>query len=120
MFITIGLNIYPNRNKKKKNGIEENHENIEILSPEERKDKEIEQMLQQLVERLEQSNNVRIEGLYKSKKDSLEKELKSRRESREGLAHYWRFHVKPDKAVDFVSETGGNLPTNPTLSLPKC
>jgi len=101
-------------------GIEENHDNIEILSPEERKDKKIEEMLQQLVERLEQSNNVSLEGFYKSKKDSLEKELKSRRESREGLAHYWRFHVKPDKTVDFVSETGANLPTNPTLSLPKC
>jgi hypothetical protein len=67
-------------------GIEENHDNIEILSPEERKDKKNEEMLQQLVERLEQSNNVSLEGLYKSKKDSLEKQLKSRRGEHPSLA----------------------------------
>lgn len=33
---------------------------------------------------------------------------------------YWRFQVKPDKTVDFVGETGPNLPKNPALSLPKC
>ncbi|HEY9599712.1 MAG TPA: hypothetical protein V6D33_18780 [Cyanophyceae cyanobacterium] len=97
--------------------------NFEIFSQreyqDEHKDKAIEQRIQKIVEQLEQLNDASIEELYKSEKDSLEKELKSRRESRERLAHSWRFHVKPDRSVNFLGETGLNLPTNPSLSWPK-
>lgn len=101
-------------------GLGDKYENMEILLPEERKDQELERRIQEIVEHLEQINDEKIEELYKKKKDTLEKELKSRREDRAHLAHYWRFQVKPDKTVDFVGETGPNLPKNPALSLPKC
>lgn len=101
--------------------VERRHENdIEIFRTEEEKDKDTEQMLQKLFERLDPVNNVQKQDLYKRAKDKVEKELKSRREFRESLGHYWRFHVKPNRTVDFVGESEGKLPTNPSLAPSKC
>lgn len=103
------------------NWSKDNNHNFEIFSRREYQDKDtaIEQRIQKIVEKLEQLNDARIEESYKSQKDKLEKELKSRRESRERLAHSWQFHVKPDRSVDFVGESGVNLPTDPSWSSPK-